>query len=61
MLYQILDTFKGRMGYSAVAAFVVHMGILALSIGRRKAVCTIGDKIENKRRVALALKNYGLE
>jgi len=61
MLFRILDTFKGKMGYSAVAAFAVQMSILALSLGRRRAICAIEDKIENKRRVALALENYGLK
>lgn len=60
-MYEILDAFKSKMGYAALAAFTLHMSILVLSISKRKAMCNIEERIENRRRQEMAFENYGLK
>lgn len=60
-IYEVLDAFKSKMGYAALAAFTLHMSILIFSISKKKAMCCIEEKIENKKRLETAFENYGLK
>lgn len=58
-MIELLDAMKGRP-MMVVTAFMLQMSLLVLSLGKRKAVHSIGEKIESKRRLETALENYGL-
>ncbi|MFC1685721.1 hypothetical protein ACFLZZ_01730 [Nanoarchaeota archaeon] len=59
-MYEVLDSLKGRPGL-VLAAFMVQIGVIILSLGKKKAVYNIEQKIENKQRIETALTNYGLK
>ncbi len=59
-IYEVLDAMKGRPTL-LVTAFMLQIGLLVLSLGKRKAVYRIEEKIENKRRIETAFENYGLK
>ena len=55
-LYDSLDNLKSRSVFSAVPAFILHIGMLTVSITKRRFVHTF----ENRKRLKLAFANYGL-
>ena len=57
VLYDSLDHLKSKSVFSAVPAFILHMGMLTASINKKRFVQTF----ENRQRLKLAFANYGLD
>ena len=57
VLYNFLDGLKSRSVFSALPAFVLHMGLLTALIAKTRVV----HVFENRRRLKLAFANYGLD
>jgi len=57
---EIMEGMKGRP-MMALTAFALQIGLLMISLGKRKAIYSIEEKIENKKRLDVAFTNYGLK
>ena len=57
VLNNLLDGLKSRSVFSALPAFVLHIGLLTASIAKTRVV----HVFENRRRLKLAFANYGLD
>jgi len=55
-MYGILGSMKQRLGYFALAAFLLETSIISWSIQRRRTM----QQNENRDRISLALSNYSL-